>query len=135
MTLKGTFTAAIVFVALLFTPSAHAQDGQEITVRIPFEFSMNRLHFEAGSYKFNLSLDQFGMFVINLETGNKQYIPVTPQDNSLSSESGFLVFKRTGGNQYLSEVHFSGADSSRLNIPQRLNAGDRNTILQGALRK
>ena len=134
--LKGIFTAAIVFVASPFTPVAHAQEGQEITVTIPFEFSVNRLHFEAGPYKFDQALDKFGMSVINLQTGKKQFIPARPQNNSLSPESGFLIFKQTDGNQYLSEVHFPGAiDYSRLKTPQTSIAGGRNTILQGALRR
>jgi hypothetical protein len=133
ITLKGIFSAAIVFVPLLFTSLAHAQGGQEITVRIPFEFSVNRLHCEAGSYKFNLELDKFEMSIINLGTGKKQYIPVRPQSNLLSAASGFLVFRQIGEAQYLSEVHFSGAsDYSGLTIQQKFNIGDRGTILRGA---
>lgn len=104
ITLKGTLVATIVVFASL----AHAQDGPEVIVSIPFNFSVNHLHFEAGSYKFSLASDAFGMSVINLKTGNKQYITVTLQNSFLPPELGFLVFSRTGGNSYLSEVHFSG---------------------------
>jgi hypothetical protein len=135
VTLKGTLTTGIL-VALLFTPSVHAQDGQEVSVSIPFDFSANRLHFEAGSYKFNQASDRFGMSVINLETGKKQYITAGPQDSSRSPDLGFLVFSQTGGNHYLSEVHFPGTVGySRLSVPQKSNLRDSNTILQRALRK
>jgi hypothetical protein len=135
ITLKSTLAAAIV-AASLFTPFAHAQDGQRVFVSIPFEFSMNRLHVEAGSYEFTQASDRFGMSVINLETGKKQYLTVRPQDHFAVSESGFLLFRRAGGDPYLSEVHFSGAaDFSRLNVPKNSNLSDRSTILRGALRK
>jgi len=136
ITLKGTLAPAIVIVASLFTSLAHAQDGQKVIVSVPFEFSVNRLHFEAGSYEFSLASDQFGMSVISLKTGKKQYITVRPQDNFISPELGFLIFRRTGEDHYLSEVHFSGSVGySRLNVPQKSNIRDSNTILQGALRK
>lgn len=133
--LKSTLATAIV-AASLFTPFAHAQDGQGVFVDIPFEFSVNRLHFEAGSYEFSQAADRFGMSVINLKTRRKQYVTVRPQDRLAPSESGFLVFRRAGGDPYLSEVHFSGAaDYSRLNIPKDSNLSDRSTILRGALRR
>jgi hypothetical protein len=133
--LKSTVAAAIV-AASLFTPFAHAQDGQGVFVTIPFEFSVNRLHFEAGSYQFSQTTDRFGMSVINLETGKKRYVTARPEDRLAASESGFLVFRRAGGDSYLSEVHFSGAaDYSRLNLPKNSNLSDRSTILRGALRK
>jgi hypothetical protein len=86
ITLKSTLAAAIVVSASLFTSLAHAQDGREFIASIPFDFSVNHLHFEAGSYKFNLAPDAFGMSVINLKTGNKQYITVRPQDSFLPAE-------------------------------------------------
>ncbi|HTF66123.1 MAG TPA: hypothetical protein VK638_25895 [Edaphobacter sp.] len=136
ITLKGAFAAAIVVFASLFTSLAHAQDGQEIIVSVPFDFSVNHLYFEAGSYKFDLASDEFGMSVINLKTGKKRYITVRPQDSFRSPGLGFLVFNRTGGNQYLSEVHFSGTVGySRLDTPQKSKTRDSNTILQGTFRK
>ena len=133
--LKSTFAAAI-FAASLFTPFAHAQDGQGVFVNIPFDFSVNRLHFEAGSYEFSQAADRFGMSMINLKTRKKQFVTVRPQDRFAASESGFLLFRRAGGDPYLSEVHFSGAaDYSRLNIPKNSTLSDRSTILRGALRK
>jgi hypothetical protein len=136
ITPKGILVAAIAAFALLLTPLAHAQDGQKVIANISFEFSVNRLHFEAGSYEFNLASDNFGMSVINLKTGKKQYVTVRPQNNSVSSEPGFLVFSRTRETHYLSEVHFSGATGySRFNTPQKPDNRDRNVVLQGALRK
>jgi hypothetical protein len=119
ITLKHILIAAIV-VASIFTFPAYAQGGQEIIINIPFAFSVNRLHFEAGSYKFNQTSDEFGMYVVSLRTGKKQYITARPQDSSLSPNLGFLVFSQTGENQYLSEVHFPGTVGySRLNIPKQ----------------
>jgi hypothetical protein len=135
-TRNATISAAILFAASLFAPSAHAQTGQAIIATIPFQFSINSLHFKAGSYRFNLAPDRFGMSVINLETGKKRFITVRPHGDFFISENGFLVFKQSGNDQYLSEVHFSGsADSSRLTISQKSDAGTRNTILRGALPK
>jgi len=135
-TLNATLFATIVVVTSLFTPLAHAQGGQGVIANIPFEFSVGSLHFEGGSYEFNLASDRFGMSVVNLKTGKKRYVTVSPHDKSLSPESDSLVFIRTGGNQYLSEVHFSGAIGySRLNVSHKSNVRDQNTILQGALRK
>ncbi|QNI35233.1 hypothetical protein [Edaphobacter albus] len=130
---KSTLVAVIV--GSLFTPLAHAQNGQEITANIPFAFSVNRSHFEAGSYEFDLSPDKFGMSVVNLETGKKQFVTVHPQGHSLSSEPAVLIFSRSGEDQYLSEVQFSATDSSRLNVPRKSDIHDRNTILRGVLRK
>jgi len=133
--LKSTLAAAIV-AASLFTPFAHAQDGQGVFVKIPFDFSVNRLHFEAGSYEFTQTADRFGMSVINLKTRKKQFVTAIPQDHFASTDSGFLIFRRAGGDPYLSEVHFSGAaDYSRLTVPKNSNLSDRSTILRGALRK
>ena len=134
--LKSMLAATIVIGTLFFAPSAHAQEVQEVVVNVPFDFSVNRLHFEAGSYKFDLGSDTFGMSVVALKTGKKQFINARPQDSSLSPELGFLVFSQTGSNHYLSEVHFSGtAGYSKLNVPQGFNGRHTNTILQGALRK
>lgn len=135
ITLKGTLAAAIAAFTLLLTPLAHAQDGQEVIANIPFEFSVNHLHFDAGSYEFNLASDNFGMSVIDLKTGKKQYVTVRPQSNSVSSEPVFLVFSRTGEAHYLSEVHFSAVGYSRLSVPQKSSIHDSNTILRGVLRK
>jgi hypothetical protein len=136
ITLKGTLAAAIAAVTLLLTPLAHAQDEQEVIANIPFEFSVNHLHFDAGSYQFNLASDNFGISVINLKTGKKQYTVVRPHDNSRSSELGFLVFTGTAEDHHLSEVHFAGTEGySRLNVYQKSSLHDANTILQGVLRK
>jgi hypothetical protein len=134
--LRGTFGAAIIFVSLLFPSLVQAQDGQEINVRIPFGFSVNRVHFESGDYRFILALDKFEMSVINLETGKKEYVPVRPHDNSLVTDEGFLVFAGAGGDQYLSEVHFWGNSGySKISVPRESSVVDRHTILKGALRK
>lgn len=131
ITLKSTLVAVIAVVASLLAPLAHAQDGQEAIVNIPFEFSVNRLHFDAGSYEFNLASDRFEMSVMSLKTGKKQYVTVRPQGNFVSPELGFLVFSRIGEYHYLSEVHFSGEAGYKLNVPQKYP----NAILQSALRK
>lgn len=133
MFLKSTIVALVA--GSLFTPFAHAQDGQEITATIPFQFSVNRLHFEPGSYEFDLSPDRFGMSVINLKTGKKQFVTVQSQGHTLSSEPAVLVFTRTGEDQYLSEVQFSAMESSRLKAPQKSDIHDHNTILRGVLRR
>lgn len=133
MLLQSAF--AVVVAGSIFTPFAHAQNEQEIIANIPFAFSVNRSHFEAGSYEFNLAPDKFGMSVVNLETGKKQFVTVHPQGHALSPESAILVFRHTGGDQYLSAVQFSATDSSQLKAPQKSDIHDRNTILRGVLRK
>lgn len=133
MVLKSTLAA--VMVGSLFAPLAHAQESQEVIANIPFQFSINRLHFDAGPYEFNLAPDKFGMSVVNLETGKKQFVTVRPQGHALSSEPAVLVFSRTGEDQYLSEVQFSATDCSQLKTPQTADIHDRNTILRGVLRK
>jgi hypothetical protein len=132
ISLKGIL-AAIVAVASFLTPLAHAQDGQEVVVNIPFEFSVNGSHLEAGYYKFDLALDRFEMSMVNLKTGKKQFSVVMPLDNSLPTGRGFLIFSRTGGDLHLAEVHFSrSVDYIRLNIPKNSNIRDQNTILKSA---
>jgi len=133
MLLKSTIV--VLAVGSLLTPFVHAQNGQELIAKIPFQFSVNRLHFEAGSYEFSLSPDRFGMSVINLETGKKQFVTVQPQGHSLSAESAVLVFTRTGEDQYLSQVQFSATESSQLKTPQTSDIHDHNTILRGVLRR
>jgi hypothetical protein len=89
-------------------PIALAQTN-EMTVTIPFAFSIGDHHLAAGSYSVERVSD-YALEVQNNQTRKGVFLPVRGEDGRGIASRGRLVFERAGGDMYLTEAWFAGMD-------------------------
>ncbi|HEV2710896.1 MAG TPA: hypothetical protein VGU67_11825 [Edaphobacter sp.] len=100
---------ALLLVAGLPGPKAHAQEEPTITVTIPFSFwANNRPNIPAGTYQINL-LSDWLLSIRNIHSLEKQIFQVRPEQGKSTGSHGCLVFDRFDGHNYLAEVHLTGS--------------------------
>jgi hypothetical protein len=90
---------------LCAAPVASAQDSQ--SVNIPFAFSANNHHMEAGHYQVQLVSDRF-LYLRNANTARSEIMMVRPESGRVIETRGRLVFHRAAGRTYLTQVWVAG---------------------------
>ena len=90
---------------LCAAPVASAQDSQ--SVNIPFAFSANNHHLEAGHYQVQLVSDRF-LYLRNANTARSEIMMVRPEPGRAIETQGRLVFHRAAGRTYLTQVWIAG---------------------------
>jgi hypothetical protein len=89
-------------------PTASAQTN-EMTVAIPFAFSIGDHHLAAGSYSVERVSD-YALEVRDNKTNHGVFLAVRGEDGRGITSRGHLVFERAGGDMYLTEAWFTGTD-------------------------
>lgn len=102
-----------------FTAKLHAQMEPGLLFSVPFAFSTNGHSIPAGTYQVTLDSSQFLISIRNVETGEKQFFTVRPEQQRTIASQGLLVFHRCGERKELTEFHIPGADSYSMAIPSR----------------
>lgn len=107
--------------------SASAQETASVT--IPFGFSADNQHLDAGSYKVELLTDRF-VSLRNTATNNTQILMVRPEVGTTIQPRSRLTFRQEGSRKYLTEVWIGGlsmhSEMAIRHKPQR-NLGKKDT--------
>ena len=90
---------------LCAAPAASAQTSESVT--IPFAFSANNHHMDAGSYQVQLVSDRF-LYLRNAKTARSEIMMVRPEAGRAIETRGRLVFHRVAGHSYLTQVWIAG---------------------------
>ncbi len=119
--MKSTRWMLIAFVATLAISVGNAQTARHsaLTVKVPFEFVVGNQTFPAGTYKFQSLLnclpgkDAIDVLVVRSTEGRLYRAMVTDVVDSEESGNARLVFTRSDGRTFLSEVWESGKQAGR----------------------
>lgn len=102
-------TVATVFVVLSVS-SARAQDAGTMTVNIPFNFAISGATLPAGEYYVRRTIE--GAHVLIQVRGNDNsrtvYLPIHPVTGGDMQTASKLVFRKYGGQYFLSQVWIAG---------------------------
>ena len=121
-----TTLAIAMFVTTLAATAIHAQSASNLSVTIPFAFTVADQTLPAGEYHVARSMDS-GQAVIqirNRENGKSLYLPLTHavQGKGIQEESK-VVFNKYGDQYFLSQVWTAGrAQGEELNTTSRERA-------------
>lgn len=85
--------------------SASAQTTASVT--IPFAFSADNQHVDAGTYKVELLSDRF-LALRNSATNQTQVLMVRPEAAPAVETRGHLTFYQEGSRRYLAQVRIAG---------------------------
>ena len=97
--------------------SASAQTTASVT--IPFAFSADNQHVDAGTYKVKLLSDRF-LSLRNTATNNTQVLMVRPEAGPAVETRGRLTFHQEGSRKYLAQVWIAGTSThSEMAIQQK----------------
>lgn len=96
--------------------------SDEITVRVPFPFTLGTQRIASGTYQFSLLSSQFLLSVVNVKTGDREMFDVHPEQQRAVDQHGLLVFRNHDGLRVLNEIHFPG-ESQFSEVIQRRGAG------------
>jgi len=110
--------AAVLIVGSTFAVKLHAQDGPGVSFSVPFAFSLDGQHIDAGNYKLNLVSSQYLLSIRNLKTGELRFFGVHPENQRTIEEHGHLVFDGCGNHRYLAEFHIPGTDTYSVTATQ-----------------
>lgn len=101
----------------LLCAGASAQTTASVT--IPFAFSADNQHVDAGTYKVELLSDRF-LSLRNTATNNTQVLMVRPEAGPAVETRGRLTFHQEGSRKYLAQVWIAGTSMhSEMAIQQK----------------
>jgi hypothetical protein len=107
-----------------FALNAQAQYDEGITTNIPFAFSADGHEIRASTYRLRLINNNFMMSLVDVKTGNEQFLTVRPETGrSLESSHGRLVFQVCDGRVSLTEVHIPGTNLFSETVNKRGSKG------------
>jgi hypothetical protein len=115
--MKGRVVSLVVLWALSLCPSvgfAQTSRHPALAVKVPFEFVVGNQTFPAGSYQFQSLLnsvagkDTIDVLVVRSTEGRLYRAIVTDVESSGEPSHPRVVFTRSGGRAFLSEVWESG---------------------------
>lgn len=89
--------------------------SDEITVRVPFPFTVCAQSIAPGTFQFGLVSDrggfnQFLLSVLNVKTGVTEICAVRPEWQRTIEQHAHVTFHDSEGRSILTEVHFPGND-------------------------
>lgn len=101
---------AVLIAGGAFTAKLTAQNEPGAIFSVPFAFTADGQKVPAGTYEVNLVSSPYLMSIRNLETGEKQFMSVRPEQQRNSPSKGVLVFDRCGQREDLREFHIPGTN-------------------------
>lgn len=93
----------------LLCAGANASAQASESVHIPFAFSADNQHVPAGTYKVQSLSNRF-LSLRNIKTDKTQILLVRPETGVVIETQGRLVFQRSGGRSYLTQVWIAGTN-------------------------
>ena len=103
---------AVVAVASLNMPAAHAQGAAAVT--IPFNFSVGSSQYEAGDYRLHTEGSANSFLALAKTGGDTKLSMLLPGVNDEANRGPYLVFHRYGTEAFLIKVVFSPAETYNL---------------------
>lgn len=128
----------IVLGAALVVAPARAQNGNPVSVNVPFDFSVGDTQLQAGNYK--IAQLESGILVFSSEDGHQHQVAYTLRgDSANQSQTPHLVLTRYGNEVFLSQVFLSAGDdcnnlvrSSRQKMLKRAHGEEISLLIQPA---
>ncbi|MGH9627114.1 MAG: hypothetical protein ACRD7E_01945 [Bryobacteraceae bacterium] len=95
-------------------PGAFAQEGQLMTVDLPFEFQVKNERFPAGKYRVTSGSGQTIVRVQSDDHARTLFSHSAGIQRRDAQDAGTLVFKRYGERYFLSQIWLPGSNTGRL---------------------
>lgn len=114
-----TCAALVLSLSAALCGPVAAQD-KSVTVKIPFDFSVNDQNVPAGKYRISLQAPRYLLFVDTQSTKKQYLMLVQPTWEQNSNDRGHLIFRRYGdSNYYLYQVWMPGRGEGRQLVRSR----------------
>ena len=103
---KATSTILFLLIALTIgTITASAQRGLRVSADIPFDFSVGKEEFKAGTYDLSIVNTAPGFFAVSLlDNGKAIYRTTAVRSGDVTRDKSLLVFNIVDGERYLDKV-------------------------------
>ena len=112
--MKNTIIQMIMIVGLVACSASltEAQVGGQYRTEIPFEFSVGKKHYPAGTYSIEVRGSERKFFVLRDAAGRNSYALNTTPGGSNGDSSAALDFNRVGDHYFLSAIRVADLTST-----------------------